>query len=526
MLSKIGIGYSLFAALLVVVVCIGCSRNIAGGGTEDVNTKIVAGIIVDSQGKAVAGADLMLLRPDYNPAVDGIIPDAYKTISNASGAYRFVIQDSGYFNIYCTAPAQTSFLRQGVHIVKETVCLNDTVKNAGAVRVALPDTVDSLHGYVYIPGSPLISDLSKEMLFVANGKRSMIFDFLPACRITVIKYGIHTVPTVSTILKINVIVTENDTVGDIIKELWTSFTTTNSPLPENNIACAAMDGSGQLWIGTGHGGIAVLNGTAWKSHTIANSPLPSDSVLALGAENNNMWIGTPKGISFVQNGSWTIYNKDNSMLPENVITGIAFTSDGLRWFSCLRGYLMYNNQNQKWSQTVMVGSIALNGTLAVTVDRTGKILWACEFGYIRSEPKDSNRKWIPIFDDNSSFTEIRDIAVDRNNSYWLASPKGIIVHTGSSWQVFSAQSNGLPSNNISCIAVDQNNVVWAGCKGTNSIIRITNGAIKIYTPDDVIVLKNVVSINKIFVDKKNNIFFATEKGGLVKLEMITVESVR
>jgi len=47
---------------------------------------------------------------------------------------------------------------------------------------------------------------------------------------------------------------------------WNQFTTSNSPLPNNDVLCLATDTLGRLWIGTYQGGIACLDHETWVVH--------------------------------------------------------------------------------------------------------------------------------------------------------------------------------------------------------------------------------------------------------------------
>jgi ligand-binding sensor domain-containing protein len=281
-----------------------------------------------------------------------------------------------------------------------------------------------------------------------------------------------------------------------------------------------VDKDGILWAGTPGSGLAIFNGSTWQICNTKTSMLPHDSVLSINQDyNGSIWIGTAKGLVRVQNSVWSVFKKESTVTGDNRITGIACTKNGNKWFSSGYGCLMYDNTT--WHQMVMIGSIGLRAIHAVAADRNDYVSWACEYGLFQSDPIDSLHKYIPIFDDNATYTEITDIAIDKKNVRWMASTKGIISYTGSAWKLYTVANSGLPSNSISSVAVDHNDAVWAGIKAGSSVIKISN-SIKVYYPDNAVVLKDAGTVNDISVDRKNSIYFATEKGGLIQLTFISV----
>jgi hypothetical protein len=126
---------------------------------------------------------------------------------------------------------------------------------------------------------------------------------------------------------------------------WTSYTPTNSGLPNYYIHAIAIDASGTKWIGTSNG-LASFN-TSWKVYTTANSGLPDNYVYSIAIDaNGTKWIGTSTGgLAKFDGSTWTVYNKANSGLPNNMVMSIAIDANQNKWIGTYYGGLAYFHDN-------------------------------------------------------------------------------------------------------------------------------------------------------------------------------------
>ena len=94
---------------------------------------------------------------------------------------------------------------------------------------------------------------------------------------------------------------------------WTTYDTLNSKLPHNAITTIAIDRSGNKWIGTKYlmngaytltgGGLVKFDGTNWTTYTTSNSGLPDNFVHSITIDGSgNKWIGTNGGLAVYKEG--------------------------------------------------------------------------------------------------------------------------------------------------------------------------------------------------------------------------------
>ncbi len=97
----------------------------------------------------------------------------------------------------------------------------------------------------------------------------------------------------------------------------TFYNKANSDLPDNRVSVIVVDGSGNKWIGTCYGGLAVFDGTNWTVYNTSNSGLHHNKVASIAIDKSGTkWIGTNGlGLAVFDGTNWTVYNTSNSGLP-------------------------------------------------------------------------------------------------------------------------------------------------------------------------------------------------------------------
>jgi hypothetical protein len=94
-------------------------------------------------------------------------------------------------------------------------------------------------------------------------------------------------------------------------------------LPNNNVNSLVIDGSSNIWIGTGYGlAKCDTSGTIWTVYYTSNSGLLDNYISSIAIDGNgNKWIGTIQGglTAFNETGIITKIVKLNNNLPGNFI---------------------------------------------------------------------------------------------------------------------------------------------------------------------------------------------------------------
>jgi ligand-binding sensor domain-containing protein len=129
------------------------------------------------------------------------------------------------------------------------------------------------------------------------------------------------------------------------------------------------DGNNNVWIGSLEG-VSKFDGQSWKTYTKSNSVLRSNVINALLADKQNrIWVGTPKGIYVIVNGTLMDYSFN---LPDQNVMGIAESKGGIIWTAISGGVCKFNNST--WQQfTVSNSGLNDNYPMCIAIDSSDKV---------------------------------------------------------------------------------------------------------------------------------------------------------
>jgi ligand-binding sensor domain-containing protein len=287
--------------------------------------------------------------------------------------------------------------------------------------------------------------------------------------------------------------------------------------PTNTLVGLAVDNVGDLWAGTGtretSQGFVRFDEKKWHQYNVDNYPAlgsPTYYRVDIGY-NNSKWIsGWGKGVALVnnQNEFVKVLSKSNGLPPTLtgdtnyvVVAGVATDKAGKAWINVRTG----------------------RGDTLLVVYKPDSTL-----EYIKS-PISFVGNDIAIGDNGTKWISARNEDNKQGGLYFYNESDTIRgMFFGSRWGRVS-KANGLSSDNISVVAVDNEGEIWAGTTdaGINIIFDPNNplNRIALYYP-----LRDQ-KINDILVDPLNQKWVATSKGAYVLspdgtsiLNQYTVES--
>lgn len=193
----------------VLVVCCAPSKPEVAGTISHVGNAKISGTIIDNQGTPASNAQVRLVPADFNPVVNGGIPDSLIDTTGESGDYVLYAPDSGLYNIEAIhLNERTRLLIRDIGIQdQDSLSLDSaTLKAPGAVIVSISNTADTINGYVYVPGTTIKVKIDGEA--VSQGR--IVIDSMPAGAIPSIHYAVSG-STSNTVIADSVVVIPADT---------------------------------------------------------------------------------------------------------------------------------------------------------------------------------------------------------------------------------------------------------------------------------------------------------------------------
>ena len=205
------------------------------------------------------------------------------------------------------------------------------------------------------------------------------------------------------------------------------------------------------------------------TYSSSNSPLPFNTVRCIAIQNQFKWFGTDDGLARFDGVNWSVYTTENSPLLDDDIRAVCVENDTIVWIGTVQGGL-YSFDGLNW------------------------------------ENYNPTNSGLPDY-------LVRSIAIDTQNNIWCATSEGIAMFDRVNWFTWDIFTHNLLTNNITAIAIGQQNEKFIGT---------INGGLNYFTSNNQLSILSIVesglpdnSALGIVVDATNHPWFATPAQGLV-----------
>lgn len=254
---------------------------------------------------------------------------------------------------------------------------------------------------------------------------------------------------------------------------WRQYTTSNSSLPASTVPSIETDHQGRKWIGTAHGGLAVLSNDNWTVYNTANSDIPDNYINAIAfAQDDAAWIGTggsgSYGLARFDGTTWTSYNSGNSPIPVGNTQAVAIDGGGHIWIGSMfcSGGALISIQGSNWIKYDLSNS-ELPEMWIRDIETAGDEVWVAS--YDTGVAHFNGQVWTTYHTGNSGIptNNIKDLAIGNDGIVWLATQAGLVSFDGMQWTLI----NALEAN---VVEVAPNGDVWVGYDG-DGLARLHEG---------------------------------------------------
>jgi len=243
--------------------------------------------------------------------------------------------------------------------------------------------------------------------------------------------------------------------------------------------------------------------------------LASDRVYSIAQDSKgNYWIGTVDGLSKYDGNQWTTYTINNRW--NNKIDHIAVDLNDNVWIGgemeLLGAHMFDGTKFHSWTQAE---GLPHEKVYSVAIDSKNNV-WVGFFEdydyWGEGCASFDGTKWIthiltfPYSKTNQNV--IKAIVKDSKGNLWFGTSQGLAKFDGSSWAVFD-KSNGLASQSIHDIAIDSKDNVWIATEG-GGVSKFDGTNVTNYSTEDGL-SKN--SVNVIGVDAQDNVWVGYQNWG-------------
>lgn len=267
--------------------------------------------------------------------------------------------------------------------------------------------------------------------------------------------------------------------------------------PQANGDCIIQDHLGYLWIATQVGAVQF---DGYEYFILNNEKGLSDNIVhnLYQAHDTKLWIGTKNGLC--------VYDYDTVLIVKN---------EGLATANILG--IWEDNMNRLWVASESNLYVNKNGNFEKTSFPLFRKRVFCStkyeeqifLGTNKGVIIQKNEKFYEFeFNDQVGKYSIRDIAVDEQGNYWLATGKeGLINISGNTIQILN-EENGFVSNIVDVLLCDSYNNIWIGTEG-KGVIKFDGSSYTHYTDRNGM---NNTSVLSLLEDKEQNIWVGGRNG--------------
>jgi len=290
-------------------------------------------------------------------------------------------------------------------------------------------------------------------------------------------------------------------------------------LEDNNIRSLLIDREGNLLIGTKENGLLVFKGFQFLSYDKTNG-LNDDQVWTIQTDaQQQYWVGTKEGISVFKkvNNQLKIiqkYNENNGLLYKDVRL-IKKDKNNTLWIGTWGGgVVQFNSKSNRFEINYRINSFMSQPLItALEVDKSNNLWIGTTDGLVYYE---INNQLADRLTQSHGLAgnDISCLFSDANNVLWVGSKgKGLTKIEGATIKKIKLEKNVTPIS----IVQDQKGNLWIGTEGKGILVFDGEKIIKEYTIADGL-LSDYVSL--LVIDNENNTWIGTNKG-LNKLDVAT-----
>ena len=311
----------------------------------------------------------------------------------------------------------------------------------------------------------------------------------------------------------------------------------NSPVLKLNsdiVTGIIQDNNNNIWIGTDHGGINLIDKKNFSIRYILNNEndnksLSQNSISSIYYDNLGMvWIGTfRKGINFYHPNiikfNLIKHSSDPNSLIHSDVNRMVEDKAGNIWIGTNgKGLVYYNRSTDKFTSyrhdPSNSNSLSHDAIVAIYIDRFEKLwigTYTGGFDYL-DNGKFTHYKYNALDPESLSDNKVSDFLEDSSNRFWISTMGGglnLFNRTTKKFKRYTQNLSLISSDYIFKVLEDSHQNIWAGTsygmnilpKGSTKFIKIVNDP-----KNDNSLINN--NINSFIEDSKGYLWIGTRDG--------------
>ncbi len=252
------------------------------------------------------------------------------------------------------------------------------------------------------------------------------------------------------------------------------------------LLCLCEDHEGNLWVGCGNGGLAMVRHSVVATLN-AHDNWQGRAVLSVcTGTNDTLWVGTEGAGIYNFNARTEEHYDESNGLSNMYIWSISEDSHGQLWAGSWGGGL-YEKEGERFTNAAATSNLIIPITALVS-SKFGGMWVGTSVGLLRLK-QDGSTAWF-WKSKQLTWPRVNAVVEDGTNRVWFGTAdRGLGCLEYGKLRIFRKR-DGLSNDSINCLHLDSDGVLWIGTAG-GGLNRLKNGHFTCITtkqglPDDVI----------------------------------------
>ena len=273
--------------------------------------------------------------------------------------------------------------------------------------------------------------------------------------------------------------------------------------------------AGNIWVCGAGGNVFSYNGTDWSQQVVTG--FESDDFYAIAVDaDNHIWLSANRmfrenEVLFYNDTSWVSYDSNDDP-AFNLILDIFVAPDGKVWMGSLTSLIKF--QGSEWDSYHQFNS-PLQGKNINNIFSAGNgSIWLSGENFLNKTDGDTNWESHDLMDifPFGFLPHVQDMVIDKSGDLWIATTRGLFKLSGNSFTSFETT---LGETFYQTIAIDKDDAVWLGKIGLG-LQRLKGTQLDSFPADGVTVPSEKISA--MFVDQNNVLWLAGTEGGIMQIK--------
>lgn len=276
-------------------------------------------------------------------------------------------------------------------------------------------------------------------------------------------------------------------------------------LASSNVNAIYQSQEGYIWFCTQGGGISRFDGKEFKTFTKADGLISNDVTTIVEDHDHNMWVGTAAGLSKYYNRTFTNFTEKDGP-GNNTIYHSICDSKGNIWFATFgNGVMVY--RNGKFTAFNTKSGFPTDETFYIEEDKEGNF-WIGTFknGICKINPEGKVLEHIKAEEGQPKWSGFTLKMAD-DGTLWIGTAgNGILKYKNKSLSQFPIAE--VSTDIIGKIIIDKRKNIWLATE--HGLVKITGNNYKIFSEHEGL---SSIKVQTILQDYEENIWVGTLGGG-------------